>query len=259
MFRTLFGGAINFHKNNTVMNQLWKMKRFVPGNVKVMGWDLDYVDGPALASCIDVLVNKGWNNFQAENDTPTIIDCGSNIGISVLNYKKQYPFAKIIAFEPDPHIIKFLERNLRVNNAEDVVVVNSAVWFQNGEMPFFCEQADGSRIISGNHGKEAVMVKTVDITEYIEKPIDMLKIDIEGAEYEVISHMEDKLALIKNMVIECHLDNSDISGLTKILQVLSSAGFKVAINSYGPWVDLVHRPERAPNGFDQYLLVAAWR
>lgn len=91
------------------LNELKNMPRFKSGNINIQGWNLDYLDGQALYSCIDVLVLKKWNDFVSDNDRPVILDCGSNIGISVLNYKRQYPHSEIVAFEPDPSVIKVLK------------------------------------------------------------------------------------------------------------------------------------------------------
>lgn len=241
-------------------DKLRKLPRFTPGNTLVEGWDLDYVDASALWSCIDVLVHKGWNNFVAKIDNPIILDCGANIGVSVLNYKAVYPKARITAFEPDPNVAKVLKRNLIKNMADDVQVVEAAVWVNEGEMQFFCEGADGSKLILDKDlGSGRTTVKTIDFSAYITEPVDLIKMDIEGAEYKVISHLGDRLRLVKSMVIECHVDNRRIDQFAELLRVLYSAGFRVDINSYGVWRDLVHRSDKLPNEFDQYMLVAAWR
>jgi FkbM family methyltransferase len=237
-----------------------KQPRFVPGKMPVFGWNLEYVDALSLVSCLDVLFVKKWNDFKAEIDDPVILDCGANIGISVLNYKRLYPKARITAFEADPAIVPVLKRNLANNGAADVNVVDKAVWTKDGKMPFFCEGADGSRIVSPScdQGK-SVEVETVDFTKFVSGPIDLIKIDIEGAENQVIPHLGEKLKLVRNIIVECHVNIGDVRPFAKLLEVLDTAGYFVAINSYGEWRDLVKQPERQQNGFDQYLLVVAWR
>lgn len=251
---------LSFNSEQSNIKKLMAMPRFTPGNIKILNWDLDFLDGPALWSCIDVLVFKKWNDFIADNDRPIILDCGANVGVSVLNYKRQFPSAKIVAFEPDPSLVNILKRNLQKNNAEDVKVVEAAVWIQDGEMPFYCEGADGSRILlDKNNVENQTIVKTIDLINCITEPIDLIKMDIEGAEFDVLMHLANKLNLVKNIVVECHIDNNNIYKFAKILELLSSFNFKVAINSYGVWRDLIHRPGKLPDEFDQYILVAAWR
>ena len=241
-------------------SQLVRLQRFVPGNVRMLGWDLDYVDSHALWSCIDVLVYKRWNDFVTTKKAPVILDCGANVGISVLNYKRMYPDARITAFEPDPAIVKVLKRNLAANDAGDVTIIEAAVWTQGGTTAFFAEGADGSRIITDQlASSDRTVVETIDFADYITEPVDLIKMDIEGAEFEVIRHIGSRLNLVANMVIECHLNNDRVQEFADILAVLAAAGFNVSINSYGAWRDLVHKPGKLPNEFDQYFLLAAWR
>jgi FkbM family methyltransferase len=240
--------------------QLLLRPRFVPGKTKVLGWNVEYVDARALASCMDVLLAKGWNDFTSENNNPVIYDCGANIGMSVLNYRRLYPHSRVLAFEPDPKIAAVLRGNLARNKASDVEVVQAAVWIKSGVISFFMEGADGSRVLPDVEGKSsAVTVPCIDFAEFIKEPIDLLKMDIEGAEFTVVPHISSKLHLVKNLVVECHLNNNRIDDFANLLLVLQASGFRVAVNTYGAWRDLVRRPPKAPNEFDQYAVVAAWR
>jgi len=218
------------------------------------------VDGLSLVSCLEVLVLKKWNNFKARTDSPVILDCGANIGISVLNYKREYPKARITAFEADPHIASVLKENLKHNGASDVRVVEKAVWTKEGRMPFFCEGADGSRILSsGSASTSTTEVETIDFGTFLSEPVDLVKMDIEGAEFEVISHVRGNLKNVHNIIVECHVNVGDIMPFANLLQIFHSSGFSVAVNSYGIRRDLVNQPKRLVNEFDQYFLVAAWR
>ena len=97
------------------------------GTTELFGWDLEYVCGAALPNFIDSITIRRLNDFIAENDCPYILDCGANIGFSSLSYKKKYPNATIIAFEPDPTFLPVLKRNLSHNGAVDVEIVDAAV------------------------------------------------------------------------------------------------------------------------------------
>ena len=203
-------------------------------------------------------MRKGWNDFNSETKCPRILDCGANIGISVLNYKRHYPDARITVFEPDPHIAPVLRRNLRTNNAADVEVIEGAVWTSDGKADFFCEGAEGSSLVH-RVASQPVQVETVDLRRFLSDKIDLLKMDIEGAECKVIPAIADKLTLVRNLIVECHIANSDINPFSDLLRALGSSGFNVSVNSYLWWRDLIRKPRQLPNEFDQYMLVAAWR
>src|SRR2546423_3692928 len=61
-----------------------------------------------LFSHHELLVNEIYK-FDAERPDPLIIDCGANIGLSVIYFKYLYPRATIVAFEPDQKIFRVLE------------------------------------------------------------------------------------------------------------------------------------------------------
>lgn len=245
--------------------------RGVPGEVSVGGWHLAYVDAPALVSCFEVAVVKGWNDFVARREDPLILDCGANIGVTVLHYKRTYPKARIIAFEPDKEICKVLRKNLAANSATDVEVLEAAVWTAEGQYAFVAEGADGSRLAPADAAPDAVadggldkyLVNTVRLADYLaEGEVDFIKLDIEGAEFQVLVDCADLLRNVHSMAIEFHMMSGDARKLAAAFEALSDAGFNLSINSYGPWVDLTHLPERKPPGdlsFDQYILACAWR
>jgi len=251
--RQVKGDAYYYH----IKRKLTDIPRFTPGRMSVFGWDLEYVCPRALLSGLDTLVRKRWNDFRAKTENPTILDCGSNIGISVLHYKRQFPEARIVAFEPDPHIVPVLRRNLERNNASDVDIVEAAVWTRDGTAEFFCEPAEGSSLV--RRQSRSVTVRTVDLRRFLVNPVDLIKMDIEGAEYQVIPGIVDNLAVVKNLIVECHIENDDMRPFSDLLRALSSARFVVGVNSYGRWLDLLRQPPKLPNDFDQYVLVAAWR
>ncbi len=243
-----------------IRRKLASVPRRQEGLVSTFGWELEYVDAPALISGLETLVVNGMNNFTSRRDNPVILDCGANIGLSVLNYRRKYPSAHIIAFEPDPKFAAVLRGNLERNGAIDVTVIEAAVWIEQGTAQFICEGADGSRLITDTHSyPEALEVPTVDLADHMQDQIDLIKMDIEGAESIVIHHLKERLRLVDQMIIECHVRKDAIRDFSLILRNLEEAGFHVSIHTYGGVQSLVHRPPRAPHEFDQYVLIAAWR
>ncbi len=240
--------------------QVTKQRRTGPGRMQVFGWDIEYIDAGVLASFIDQLLIRRLDDFIADQAQPVILDCGANIGFSVLNYKRQYPSASITAFEADPKFIPYLRNNLVRNGAGDVSVVEAAVWVEDGEVTWFPEGMDGSKIVHDRRvADDLVRVPAVDLAKYLKQSVDLLKLDIEGAEYRILDHIKADLSNVKNVLVECHLDQTNILGLSSLLEVLVNAGFKVGINTYGPWRDLTRQPGVLPHHWEQYLLVAGWR
>jgi FkbM family methyltransferase len=231
-----------------------------PGRIQVLGWDLEYLSASTIASFIDQFLVRRLNDFIPDNDHPVILDCGANIGLSVLNYKRQFPNAEIIAFEPDPRLTPVLRRNLQNNGAGDVAVVEAAAWARHGSALWKSDGVVSNRLVGRkNADRDSHSVRTVDLADYLKRPIDLLKMDIEGAEYPVILHLGRRLETIKNILIECHLNPNRIGPFAKLLRVLGSTGFEVFLNSMGVWRDLIRQPELGSSRWEQYLLVVGRR
>ncbi len=166
--------------------------------------------------------------FDTQNDRPVIFDCGSNIGMSIIYFKQKFPKARIIAYEAHPKVAEILRENLQNNQINDVEINEKAVWVHNNGLEFSDEGADGSSIF----GKEAkLQVKSIRLKEELQnfEQIDMLKMDIEGAETEVFKDIEQELKRVENIFVEYHSFYDQQQTLPELLQVLTHAGFRYDI------------------------------
>lgn len=75
---------------------------------------------------------------------PVIVDCGANIGFSVLYFKRLHPRARIVAFEANPRAFRLLKHNVSNNSLEQVEPLPVALSDQDGEIPFFIDLEPGS-------------------------------------------------------------------------------------------------------------------
>jgi FkbM family methyltransferase len=226
---------------------------------RAFGWQLELVDPQMALSQIDQIVIRRLNDFLTRSEQPLILDCGANIGISVLNYKRRFPAARIKAFEPDAAICRVLRHNLERNGAGDVEVVEAAVWTRAGEAAFMPTGTDGGRIERRPRRRDLPRVATVDLREYLNEPVDLLKLDVEGAEYELVHHIREALHEVANLVLECHLDQATLAPFGKLLNELRSQGFHLSLNTFGRWSDLVRRSPVEPPYSEQYLALYGCR
>ena len=210
--------------------------------------------------------------FESQCPNPFIIDCGAHIGISILYFKIRYPSARILAFEPDPLNLVILRKNIESNQFIDVVVVERAVAKEEGEAILYREPADTYRSNKGIRWTwsnsllarkgfdrlEAFPVRTVRLSGFLDQPVDFLKIDIEGAEEQVVKEIQHQLDQVRNITIEYHGRNTDrkVNDLSRIIEDLQTAGF---------WIDLISEekqvryPDDAKNLQDSLLLIRGVR
>jgi len=172
----------------------------------------------------DIFVDEDYK-FEADSGRPLIYDCGANIGISVLYFKKIYMGATIKAFEANPFIAQILESNINRNNISDVEIIKKAVWIDNNGVDITKNKADASSIFASGVKEKIDSVRLRDLIAH-EKKIDLLKMDIEGAETEVIKDCASVLNKIQNIFIEFHTFIDQPQKLSEILSVIEKNGFR---------------------------------
>jgi len=155
---------------------------------------------------------------------PYIIDCGANIGMSVIYLKQQFPTATIVAFEPDEKNFNLLEKNMASFGYNNVDLRKEAVWIENTEISFASDASMSSKIEEGS-SNNAVTVKAIRLKDLLTQKVQFLKMDIEGAEYKVLCDIEDQLDLVENLFIEYHGLYSQHEELSHIFSMLSKKGF----------------------------------
>jgi FkbM family methyltransferase len=169
-------------------------------------------------------------NIYKQNlpDKGLVIDCGANIGMSVIYIKQHFPNAQIIAFEPDETNFDLLTRNIKSFGYSDVKLYKEAVWKENTTLLFSNESSMGSRIEvdNSNNTKE---VKASRLKDFIDSDVDFLKIDIEGAEYEVLKDIADKLPFVNNLFLEYHGKFDQNNELVEMINIIRNAGFNFYI------------------------------
>jgi len=250
---------IHQYLDEKTLKHLKSYKDLKTGTAKFLGKDIKYSNAGSLIHCVEELFCDNTYAFQSSNPAPYIIDCGANIGVSVLFFKQLFPNAKIIAFEPDKEIFKLLQENVKTFGLKDVELVNNAVWNKSEALTFFHEGAlAGSVTTDFTSRNNKTVIEAVDLLTYIDRPIDFLKIDIEGAELIVMDHIAPNLSFVKNLFIEYHSDRSKPQALQDLLAIVSEAGFRYYIKEAS---NLTPNPYlRKPKGaFDLQLNISCYR
>ncbi|MGD9719656.1 MAG: FkbM family methyltransferase [Pirellulales bacterium] len=177
--------------------------------------------------------------FATANPRPTILDCGSNIGMAVLFFKHYYPGARVTAFEPDEQTFAMLSQNVAANRLEHVTLVRAALSDKQGTLTFYTDPAaPGGLCMSAQSarlpGKGHIEVPAVTLSAYLTEPVDFLKLDIEGAEEAVFAEVAaaDKLQQIRVMVIEYHHHiDAQRDRFAEFLALLERHGFGYQISA----------------------------
>lgn len=199
-------------------------------DVRFLEYSVTVPDSQTFVGQFEEIFLKESYKFTSPTSEPVIIDCGANIGMSCLYFKRLWPHSRIIAFEPDLRLFGILGKNLSKNGINDVRLVNEAIWVENTAIKFSVEGADGGSVYGTEHLTEVKAVRLKDLLQSHES-VDMLKIDIEGAEDLVVIDCGDDLRRVRNIFIEYHSWNGKDQKLGEILSVLEANGFRYRLES----------------------------
>jgi FkbM family methyltransferase len=198
--------------------------------------------------------------FETSNKTPYIIDCGAYIGTSILYFKTNYPTAKILAFEPDEDNFEILSKNVNSWSFDNVEVINKAIWENNEPINFESKgEMSGSIQTDASQSSKNNLVKTQRLFDLLDVKIDLLKIDIEGAEYEVIKDCDSKLKNVEKLFIEYHSNYDQLHKLNLILNILLKNNFYYYIKEAGATYKWPFYEKQTIYSFDVQLNIFAFR
>lgn len=204
--------------------------RYKPETVKVEGKKFKIADSASFYySYREIFIDKIYK-FNSKSSAPVILDLGSNYGTSIVYFKSLFPGAKITGVEADPKIYELLKWNIQQHNYKDVEVINKAVSTSGEPLNFLSEGSDAGRITDEKGSQNTILIDPIDMDDLIQGPIDFLKMDIEGAESDVICASKN-LSQVSQMFIEYHSYKNDTQRLNEILSKLTSEGFRYYIHT----------------------------
>ena len=234
-------------------------KRFQESRIKFVGFDFLVPDSLSFIWQFKEIFVEEYYCFETSSKVPLIYDCGANVGTSCAYFKYRYPQSRIVAFEPNPKIVEYLKKNIGKNSLTNIEVISKAVWTTNDGIDLGLDDADASSIHLVKNRKK---VESVSLKDYLvkEEAVDMLKMDIEGAEIEVLKDCKESLSNVRNIFVEFHSYANEPQRLSELINVLESAGFRYFVmqpeNRISP---LINHFNKSNPGMDLQLNIFAYR
>lgn len=231
----LLGGAVIRSFTNWQL-VLFKFLKLLPGDqtvsLKLKRGGTFYIKH--FLDALTIIEIWGDDAYKIKNvkNPKTIIDIGANIGAFTIKAAQAFPKATIISFEPSIETYNILTRNLIENKIKNVKSFNQAVAKKNGQSFLYDPGPSGLRSLHNSRGSsKKITVKTLSLNKVISdlkiNKCDFLKIDCEGAEYEIIYNLKPaNLKKIKFMSLEFH---DGIQGNHEdLIKFLNKQGFKTS-------------------------------
>lgn len=145
-----------------------------------------------------LVLSKKWEDYEtrlfkkAISKGDVVLDIGAHIGYYTLIASKLVgKDGLIFAFEPDYKNFKLLKKNVKKNNRTNVLLVNKAVTDRKGKIKLYLNKQNTGdhRIYDSKDGRERVTVGTIRLDEFFKKfkkEVNLIKMDIQGAEYKTL-------------------------------------------------------------------------
>ncbi|GKT50416.1 methyltransferase sdnD [Colletotrichum spaethianum] len=202
-------------------------------------------EGEARLIYTEIYEDHCYDGFKLP-ESPFIVDAGANIGLFSLYMKQKYPLATILAFEPAPETCDILHRNLELNNVAGVethacglsskATAAKLTYFphlpgnsttrpeEKVEIRRGFAQRVGEEIAAKVFGDaQEVDIRLQRLSHFLDackglERIDLIKVDVEGAELDVLLGMDDKYwEMVCNVVLETCIDSGVKPAIEEIL------------------------------------------
>jgi len=160
-----------------------------------------------------------------------ILDAGAHAGFFCLYCRALNPKVKIIALEPEENNLKLLEKHLKENRTKGVQVVAGALASETGDRELTISDDSHNHYLS-SESESGVLVRAFSLsdlgrTQKVQR-FALIKMDIEGAEFEVFNNLKSEdYHLFKSVILEYH--NSRSNDYKEIEIKLRENGFGVQI------------------------------
>lgn len=166
-----------------------------------------------------------------------VVDVGAHIGaFSLMAGRRVGPSGRVLAFEPSPRTFELLKRNLEANGLSWAAPHAYALADAEGAAELFIaddsENNPAADTLSAQSGRKAVRVRLRRLDDVLAEErvdrIDLLKIDVEGAELRVLDGAPRALTLARRIVMEVHAPRVDPAEARRRLE---SLGFSCRVAS----------------------------
>jgi FkbM family methyltransferase len=223
----------NYKEEEREKLRIQNLPRFTETEINFLDKKIKIADNASFHFIKKEIFDQQIYKFNCATGTPYIIDCGANIGLSIIYFKQLFPKAEITGFEPDDRIFNVLQHNVEVFNLSNVDLIKKACWNKKTTLQFYSEGADGGRAAKDFDTNNLIEVETTRLRKYLNRKVDFLKIDIEGAESVVLEDCKDLLINVKNLFVEYHSFFNQEQYLPEILTIMKDAGFRLHVTAPG--------------------------
>lgn len=241
--------------------RLAEFPRSVPGSVRVDGnlWEFADLHG-FFHQSIQIFRDRLYA-IRGDEPVRRILDCGAHTGLASLFWYHNFREARIDAYEADPTIAGILKKNIEVWNLDRVTAQESAIWTHDRGVNFHSSGDDSGHVSADQTNTLTPSTRLKILLD--KEPWDLVKIDIEGAEFDVIRDAAESLHRARHWVVEIHQfpHCRDHARVGELIHYFESAGFQFSFGDFhqATWIkDEFKPPFEALQSQNYVMTLFAW-
>lgn len=201
------------------------------GNIIISSWEDHFYEW-------DVYHDSPYDQFFKPRQGDTIVDAGAHVGFYTLKAAKEVGNkGQVVAVEPEDNNFRLLSQNIQINKYKNIIPVKLALSDFEGKARFFLKARSCSHSLVGKTWATPIVdvtettVTTLDklLDKLLVKKVDILKINVEGAEAEVLRGSRTSLAerRISNVIVTPHPPYNQEAD--RISRYLETYGYKTKV------------------------------
>lgn len=180
--------------------------------------------------------------------------------MSAVWFRLNYPRCRLTVYEADPDLAEISRANLRRAGFEDSLVRAEAAWIANETVAFSKTGYDSGKIVL----ESSISYPAIDLSEQLPNRVDLLKLDIEGAEFQVLDRLCETRAIqrVQKLICEFHVWRDKTDDLLATLTRMRDNEMQISMTAAAvPWIGLAtdEAPFEAIQRNHILMEVFAWR
>lgn len=196
------------------------------GVVRYKGCEFHLVDAGSVVVLSEMHEPWAWDYLKIP-EGGVFVDVGAHIGRYTIPIGKSLDGkGLVVAVEPEPGNYATLLENLKLNRLSNVLALNLAAWSENGELDLHLAERMGQHSLKGQ-GNRCIKVPARPLGEVLAEHgvdrVDLVKVDVEGAEVEVLEGMRNTIQQFKpKLLVEVFWENAEDTS-----RLLEELGYQV--------------------------------
>jgi FkbM family methyltransferase len=180
---------------------------------------------------------------ELTGEVATIIDLGAYTGLSTLYFLERYPSARIVAVEPDPANCVCLRRNIETTpSGQSVEVIQACIANKKGSVRFRTDGPSWGLSITSGEGRDVPALTMTDLFQMQGfAKVDLLKMDIEGAEAMAFESSAQWLDRVGWILMELHPHAMTVS---QLIDAVTASRRRLFFRAAAHWIDVTDDSKR---------------